>query len=467
MLPRTTDAAAPLPRGRSPRPFRSLPWSILLTAAVIAAASGLYLRGQLVSRRSAEAQKLLAIADLKAREVERWREDLERHAASVARRTDVAQLARQRLDVEEHAADAGERASALLGELAIGGRYDSALLLSLDGRTLASSRGARAELHPEVGAAALAAIDGRRIAVAEPVVVGGGLRVVTTVLVNGPDGRPIAAVVMESAAEEAALRDLRRWPIPSATGEIRVVRRGAPESQVPGGAAADALSRAVPLSLAWEIPSSPVALAALGRTGLVHAEEADGREVMAALRPIGGTGWALVASVDFAEVDEPTWSVAGQVAATALSLLVAIAAGLALAARRGASELRAREAALERAQLEAQLSRAERMASLGTLAAGMAHELNSPLASVLANARFAAGELRARPGADLDEVTEALDDAVEATERAAAVVRSLDVFATAGADATRIAELRREVSGATRAVNEPRRPQLVKARRSA
>ncbi|HET7753421.1 MAG TPA: histidine kinase dimerization/phospho-acceptor domain-containing protein [Anaeromyxobacteraceae bacterium] len=159
--------------------------------------------------------------------------------------------------------------------------------------------------------------------------------------------------------------------------------------------------------------------------------------------------------------------VAGQVAATALSLLVAVAAGLALAARRGASELRAREAALERAQLEAQLSRAERMASLGTLAAGMAHELNSPLASVLANARFAAGELRARPGADLHEVTEALDDAVEATERAAAVVRSLDVFATAGADATRIAELRREVSAATRAVNEPRRPQLVKARRSA
>ncbi len=48
----------------------------------------------------------------------------------------------------------------------------------------------------------------------------------------------------------------------------------------------------------------------------------------------------------------------------------------------------------ERKQLEARLLVSERMASLGTLAAGIAHEVNNPLAYVTANLEFVIGRLR-------------------------------------------------------------------------
>ncbi|MDP1824592.1 MAG: ATP-binding protein [Archangium sp.] len=82
-----------------------------------------------------------------------------------------------------------------------------------------------------------------------------------------------------------------------------------------------------------------------------------------------------------------------------------------------------------RKELEAQLVVADRMASLGMLAAGVAHEINNPLAWVIANLNFVAEELaevKDRPvGAACGE---ALSEAMDGAQRVRGIVRDLKAF---------------------------------------
>jgi len=90
-------------------------------------------------------------------------------------------------------------------------------------------------------------------------------------------------------------------------------------------------------------------------------------------------------------------------------------------------EQRIRDRTAELVALEQQLSRASLLASLGSLSAAIAHDLNSPLASLLANLGVVEEELteagaagRLIPGA-----IEALADVRACAERVRAIVRSL------------------------------------------
>ncbi|PTL78915.1 ATP-binding protein [Vitiosangium sp. GDMCC 1.1324] len=83
-------------------------------------------------------------------------------------------------------------------------------------------------------------------------------------------------------------------------------------------------------------------------------------------------------------------------------------------------------------ELQAQLSLAERMATVGTLAAGVAHEINNPLSYVLSNLRFSLDTLAplttTGESEDLSEVHGALQDAVEGAQRMQVIVSELKTF---------------------------------------
>lgn len=91
--------------------------------------------------------------------------------------------------------------------------------------------------------------------------------------------------------------------------------------------------------------------------------------------------------------------------------------------------------------LQQALSRTQKLAAIGQLAGGVAHEINNPTAVVLSNLRYVRGALQA-DGRVPDDAAEALEDASAATERIARIVRDLS---DAGRVANRSLELPHQV----------------------
>ncbi len=81
-------------------------------------------------------------------------------------------------------------------------------------------------------------------------------------------------------------------------------------------------------------------------------------------------------------------------------------------------------------EAQTQLMASDRMASIGMLAAGVAHEINNPLAAVIANLDLAQRDLleRALEGGGGQELRAMIDDARVAADRVRQIVRDLRVF---------------------------------------
>lgn len=106
----------------------------------------------------------------------------------------------------------------------------------------------------------------------------------------------------------------------------------------------------------------------------------------------------------------------------------------------------------ERKQFQAELIQADRLAAVGTLAAGVAHEINNPLAYVLLNLEYLIRELdrAAFDDAHIDALLPRLAEARHGAERVGAIVRDLRTFSRADRDSTGPVDVERVLSSAVR-----------------
>jgi PAS domain S-box-containing protein len=131
-----------------------------------------------------------------------------------------------------------------------------------------------------------------------------------------------------------------------------------------------------------------------------------------------------------------------------------------------AAERAAREAAEKSAQEQLMLS--DRMASVGMLAAGLAHEINNPLASVMGNLHLVAEALAQGAGAlsptEFEEVGDEVRDASASAERIRDIVADLKIFSRPREDRLGPVDVRQVMESTLRmAWNEVRhRAHLVK-----
>jgi len=97
----------------------------------------------------------------------------------------------------------------------------------------------------------------------------------------------------------------------------------------------------------------------------------------------------------------------------------------------------------ERRAMQAQLLLADRMASVGTLAAGVAHELNNPLAYVVSNLSLTRESLDERLDRGQLEVIKAqVDEAIHGARRMGDIVRDLKTFSRGEDETTGVVDLR-------------------------
>lgn len=173
----------------------------------------------------------------------------------------------------------------------------------------------------------------------------------------------------------------------------------------------DALARIVELlPAAWQEPAATSARISVAGETFDSADFSAGGDVLRAPIWVDGqsTGWVEV------------FHTAGHTAAPFLPeeqhLIEAVAREL-------ASLIERKRAEAERVRLQSRLNHTDRLATIGLLAAGVAHELNEPLASVLGFAQLAAKapELADTTRADVERV-------IKAALYAREIIRNLLVF---------------------------------------
>ncbi len=307
-----------------------------------------YLRYQEGATRNLAEQQLSTVADLKVSEIHRWyRENL----ADAGHILDSGLAARA---VREFLARPEDREARIQVERWLGSlhaRYDFARLVLLDTNLQVRLAFPDAEgwVGPLAQQRATEAMQGRRVVVSDlhRSTVSGKINMDLLVPLLAAGGEPVGLVMVEILPETYLFPLIRSWPTPSRTAETLVVRREGDEVLFLNELR-HRTNTALNLRLPLVTNGTPAARALLGQAGVARGLDYRGVPVLAAMRAVPETPWAMVVKVDEAEVAEPLRDEARAVMAVVGVLVLAAGLGVALTWRHLTTRQLRRELALER-----------------------------------------------------------------------------------------------------------------------
>jgi PAS domain S-box-containing protein len=339
---RQPGALAPPPAGP---PSRWVPLALFALVGGVVAVGGVAAWRD-AERRTAEgrARAIASVVALKVEQVVRWRDERLSDAESLAQDPELAgALGRPPAD----GVPADVELGAFFEHLRRIGDYTGVALLDPAG-DVAFSVGRLEPAHPALQALFERALSERRTAMSELHGSGGApphLDVVAPV--EGPEGA-VGAVLLRVDPRPYLFRVVATWHEPTRSAEVLLLQAD--------GAGAEALNAGSGAATARYGPETPIARAmAGGARAALEAIDHRGVEVIAAVEPVPGSTWALLAKEDAADVSAPVRQRAAMIAVAFVGLLIGAGALLAVGARRQSDRLAA--AAAERAALARRLAR--------------------------------------------------------------------------------------------------------------
>jgi PAS domain S-box-containing protein len=304
----------------------------LLLAVGITATGYLYYRSYERNYRTEVERQLSAIADLKVGELAQWRKERLADAGVLFKNAAISDLVRRVLENPEDA-DAPRQLQMWFGQYRTHLYYDGVRLLDAQGvNRLAVPAGAAPSSATLVQGAA-AVLRSGQVAMLDFYRNDDDQRIYLAVLVpilDAPEAnRPLGVVVLQIDPATYLYPLIQRWPTPSRTAETLLVRKDGNEALFLNELKFQT-NTALTLRFPLDRVMLPAAQAALGQEGIMEGIDYRGMQVVAALRTIPGTPWALVARMDTAEVLAPLRTQLWQVVVLICVLLFGAGAGVGL-----------------------------------------------------------------------------------------------------------------------------------------
>ncbi|MEI6107299.1 MAG: GAF domain-containing protein, partial [Opitutae bacterium] len=361
-------APQPFDRTADPTWIKLLLIFAVLSAGIIATGA-VYYRNFERRYRSEMENQLSAIADLKVGELIQWRRERMGDAGLLFKNAAISDLVRRTLEKPEDAVAAGQLAM-WLEKYITHMRYDRVRLLDAQGTTRLSWPRALPAPSADVLEHAAEALRSGQVMLHDFYRGADDQRVRLSlsipVYAEADGGRPLGVIVLRINPEYYLYPLIERWPTASPSAETLLVRKEGNDVIFLNELR---FRKDAPLTIRIPLDQVdvPAVQAVLGRQGVMDGSDYRGVRVVAALRTIPDSPWALVARIDYDEVFAPLqqqrWNVVGAISL----LLLGTGAGVGLVWRRRHDQFNQSERKMMRALQESEnlLNETGRIAQIG------------------------------------------------------------------------------------------------------